>query len=226
MILTKVTETLVALSGHGLWTFIPSIPFKFMSTSMLALLLEKIALDEIRRWIASPVALLSSTPESNKLRLTIGRNPGEAIFLLNTLAAMATSRYQNGSPGKNRSKSLEDNLASVIIYLLLDAAFLDGDIRGELSKPTREILGSVCDTSPEAVSFVLSFVEHHFKDMGDMAQYLFRELPLDEWTLTDGDFIILKKFLEVPPLNSQQSIFARYIFSHLAWSTDGRCQPF
>ncbi|KAG0337685.1 Ectopic P granules protein 5, partial [Podila horticola] len=222
MILTKVTETLVALPGHGLWTFIPSIPFKFMSTSMLALLLENIALDDIRRWIASPDSLLSSTQESNKLRHTIGRNPGEAIFLLNTLAAMATSRYQDGpSVGKNRSSSLEDNLTSVIIYLLLDAAFLDGDIRGELSKPTREILGSVCDTSPKAVSFILRFVEHHFKDMGDMAQYLFRELPLDEWTMADGDFIILKKFLEVPPLSSQQSMFARYTFSHLAWSTEG-----
>ncbi|KAF9300538.1 Ectopic P granules protein 5 [Mortierella antarctica] len=185
LILTKVTETLVALPGHGLWTFIPSIPF-------------------------------------NKLRHTIGRNPGEAIFLLNTLAAMATSRYQDGpSVGKNRSTSLDDNLTSVIIYLLLDAAFLDGDIRGELSKPTREILGSVCDTSPEAISFILRFVEHHFKDMGDMAQYLFRELPLDEWTMTDGDLVILKKFLEVPPLSSQQSMFARYIFSHLAWSSDG-----
>ncbi|KAG0094107.1 Ectopic P granules protein 5 [Podila epicladia] len=194
LILMKVTETLVALPGHGLWTFIPSIPFKFMSTSVLAL----------------------------KLRHTIGRNPGEAIFLLNTLAAMATSRYQDGpSLGKYRPISLEDNLTSVIIYLLLDAAFLDGDIRGELSKPTREILGSVCDTSPEAISFILSFVEHHFKDMGDMAQYLFRELPLDEWTMTAGDFIILKKFLEVPPLSSQQSMFARYTFSHLAWSNDG-----
>ncbi|KAG0035806.1 Ectopic P granules protein 5 [Podila clonocystis] len=156
-----------------------------------------------------------------KLRHTIGRNPGEAIFLLNTLAAMATSRYQDGpSVGMNRSTSLEDNLTSVIIYLLLDAAFLDGDIRGELSKPTREILGFVCDTSPKAVSFILSFVDHHFKDIGDMAQYLFRELPLDEWTLADGDFIILKKFLEAPPLNSQQSLFAQYILSHLAWSTD------
>ncbi|KAG0029527.1 hypothetical protein BGZ81_003634 [Podila clonocystis] len=222
MILTNVTETLVALPGHGLWTFIPSIPFKFMSTSMLALLLEKIALDDIRRWIVSPDSLLSSTQESSKLRHTIGRNPGEAIFLLNTLAAMATSRYQEGpSVGMNLSTSLEDNLTSVIIYLLLDAAFLDGDIRGELSKPTREILGYVCDTSPEVVSFILSFVEHHFKDIGDMAQYLFRELPLDEWTLADGDFIILKKFLEVPPLNSQQSLFARYILSHLTWSTDG-----
>ncbi|KAG0354962.1 Ectopic P granules protein 5 [Podila minutissima] len=222
LILTKVTETLVALPGHGLWTFIPSIPFKFISTPMLALLLEKIALDNVRGWIATPDSLLSSSPESSKLRHTIGRNPGEAIFLLNTLAAMATSRYQDGpSVGKNRSTSLDDNLTSVIIYLLLDAAFLDGDIRGELSKPTREILGSVCDTSPEAISFILRFVEHHFKDMGDMAQYLFRELPLDEWTMTDGDFVILKKFLEVPPLSSQQSMFARYIFSHLAWSSDG-----
>ncbi|KAG0204052.1 Ectopic P granules protein 5 [Mortierella sp. GBA30] len=217
-ILVDVARALLALPGHGLWTFIPSLPFKFMSSSVAAKLLEEIALDNISQWITDPLALLSINPESNKLRELLGKNPGEAIFLLGAMAAIITSRSpSDATMGQSNLPSIDYNLALVVTFLLLDVAYLDSDIRGELSKPVREILSSVCDSCPTVISLVLRFVEKNFKDMGDMAQYLFRALPLDEWCMSDEDFALLKSFLESPPLNNQQSMFARYIFSSLCW---------
>ncbi|KAF9425408.1 hypothetical protein BGZ94_007559 [Podila epigama] len=220
-LLTNVTDALIALPGLGLWTFIPSIPFKFVSTSTLAVTLEKIAFSCIDDWMVNPESSLTSDPVPSLLRDTIGKNPGEAIFLLNALAAMAISRHQNESfSHMSKHALLEYNFTSTVVFLLLDVAFLDSDIRGELSKPTREILGSICDASPRSISFALLFVEQYFSQMGDMALYLFRELPLTDWVLTSNDFVILKKFLQVPPLGSYQSTFARYVFRHLSWAAE------
>ncbi|KAF9956085.1 Ectopic P granules protein 5 [Mortierella alpina] len=218
-VLINSTRALLALPGHGLWTFIPSIPFRFMSSSTAAMLLEELALDNISQWIADPLALLSLAPDSNKLRHLLGRNPGEAVFLLTALATMATSHCLcDHRTEQSHLPPMDQNIALIVTFLLLDVAYLDSDIRGELSKPAREILSSLCDSIPSAISFILRFVKRHFNEMGDMAQYLFRELPLDEWQLSSEDFTLLKTFLETPPLTSHQSMFARYIFSSLPWN--------
>ncbi|KAF9130294.1 Ectopic P granules protein 5 [Mortierella sp. 14UC] len=221
-ILTDVTKALLGLPGLGLWTFLPSVPFKFISNATVALILEEVALDNIQEWIAQPTGLFSITSESNKLRGNLGRNPGEAVFLLTAIAALATSRFQGGPVHESAGDgpTVQDSIASIVAYLLLDVGFLDKDIRGELSKPVREILRSVCDSHSAVISFVLRFVEVHFGDMGDMAQYLFRELSFDEWRMSTIDFTILQKFLETPPLSSQQSLFARSILGSLPWSRD------
>ncbi|KAF9358175.1 hypothetical protein BGX26_002343 [Mortierella sp. AD094] len=216
--LVDITRALLALPGHGLWTFLPSIPFKFMSSSTIALLLQEFALENIQQWVEDPMMLLSNPPNSIKLRDTLGSNPGEAVFLLSAMSIMATSRFFGSSSVQNSDHpSMEHYITLVVTYLLLDVAYMDGDIRGELMKPGREILSSICDSCPESLGFILRFVEINFNEVGDMTQYLFRGLPLEEWRITGDDFAILKRLLEAPPLNSPQSQLARNIFSSLPW---------
>ncbi|KAG0291624.1 Ectopic P granules protein 5 [Linnemannia gamsii] len=219
-ILTDVTRALLALPNLGLWTFLPSVPFKFMSNATVALILEEVALDNIQEWIAQPTGLMSIAPESNKLRHSLGRNPGEAVFLLTAIAALATSRFLGDlmRDQDGLGPTVQDNITSIVAFLLLDVGFLDKDIRGELSKPVREIMRSLCDSHAAVLSFVLHFVEVHFGEMGDMAQYLFRELSFDEWQMSSSDFTTLQKFLETLPLSSQQSLFARSILGSLPWT--------
>ncbi|KAF9925437.1 Ectopic P granules protein 5 [Linnemannia zychae] len=219
-ILLDVTRTLLTLPNLGLWTFLPSIPYKYMSNASVALILEEIALDNIQEWIAQPSGLLSVGPESNKLRDSLGQNPGEAVFLLSAIATLATSRFQGVSTQECVlfRASIQDSIASIAAFLLLDVGYLDKDIRGELSKPVREILRSLCDSHAGVISFILCFVKEHFEEMGDMAQYLFKELSFDEWNISSADFITLQQFLETPPLSSQQSLFARFILSSLPWT--------
>ncbi|KAF8936033.1 Ectopic P granules protein 5 [Dissophora ornata] len=220
-ILVDVARTLLSLPGRGLWTFMPSIPFKFMTSSTVAQLLEEVALDNIQRWIEDPAALLSIAPEANKLRQTFGRNPGEAVFLLTAMATMVTSRFYNNSGIQpSDAPPLEHSVALIVTFLMLDAAYLDVDIRRELTKPSKEALRSVCESYPNVLSFVLRFVEMNFAEMGDMAQYLFRELPLDEWRVSEDDFMRLRRLMETSPLSSTQSLFARYVFSQLPWSQE------
>lgn len=224
-ILTDVTRALLALPNLGLWTFLPSVPFKFMSNATVALILEEVALDNIQEWITQPTGLMSIAPESNKLRHSLGRNPGEAVFLLTAIAALATSRFQGdlAQYQDGLGPTVQDNIASIVAFLLLDVGFLDKDIRGELAKPVREIMRSVCDSHAAVLSFVLHFVEVHFGEMGDMAQYLFRELSFDEWRMSSNDFRTLQKFLETLPLSSQQSLFARSILGSLPWTRGDYC---
>ncbi|KAF9114192.1 Ectopic P granules protein 5 [Mortierella sp. AM989] len=218
-ILVDITRALLALPGNGLWTFLPSIPFKYMSSSTIALLLQEFALENIQQWVEDPLKLLSNTLKSNNLRDKLGSNPGEAVFLLSAMAIMATSRFSASSCVQNSDLPLmEQHIVLIITFLILDAAYMDDDIRGELMKPGREILSSICDSYPEAIAFILRFIEINFKEVGDMAQYLFRGLPLEEWRITSDDFMMLKRLLEASHLNSPQSQLARYIFSSLPWN--------
>ena len=201
-----------------------------MSTDRVAFFVEEIALDKIQDRLRDPTSLFAMDPEDNRLRYTLSKSPEEALFLVTALANMITTRnfvrdlsQREDSGGSlpssdNTSYSLEERVAVVIAFLILDVAYLDGDTRDVLSKPAREILGSMCEIHPPLVSFILSFVERHFKDMGSMAQYLFRELPLAEWRMAQSDFNILTRLLETPPLNSTESLFARSLFSSIPWS--------
>ncbi|KAF8980293.1 hypothetical protein BGZ46_004399 [Entomortierella lignicola] len=218
-ILVDVTRALLALPGRGLWTFLPSIPFKFMSSSTIVQLLREFALENVQQWIEAPLMVLTGSPGPIKLRDTLGSNPGEAVFLLSAMSVMATSRFSSGSSTVDISSRplMDHHIALIVTFLLLDVSYMDADIRGELMKPGREILSSICDTYSEALGFILRFVEINFNEMGDVVQYLFRGLPLDEWTITSDDFARLKQLLETPPLSSHHSKLARNILSSLPW---------
>ncbi|KAG0054232.1 Ectopic P granules protein 5 [Gryganskiella cystojenkinii] len=223
-VFSEILRSILALPGHGLWTFLPSIPFQYMSTDRVSLFIGEIALQNIQDRINNPASLLSMELDENKMRLTLGKNPGEALFLITALAHMVTSRkFSHARPEEpwdmtENSLSLEERLAMVITFLVLDVAYIDSDIRGELSKPTREVLGSMCDSHPRIVSFILKFVERHFKEIGSVAEYVFRVLPLGDWEMTRSDFNILTGLLETSPLNSAESLFARSVFIAIPWS--------
>lgn len=201
-----------------------------MSTERVALFVEEIALDKIQGRISDPTSLFAMDPEDNRLRHMLSKSPEEALFLVTALANVVTTRnfvrdlpQRKDSGGllsvsDNSPYSLEERVAMVVTFLILDVAYLDGDSRDKLSKPAREILGLMCEIHPPLVSFILSFVERHFKDMGSMAEYLFRELPLAQWRMTRSDFNTLTRLLETPPLNSTESHFARSLFSSIPWS--------
>ncbi|KAF9586744.1 Ectopic P granules protein 5 [Lunasporangiospora selenospora] len=195
----------------------------YISSPTIALLLEELALDDIQRLIRQPALVITAPPESNRLRQLLSKNPAEAVFLLTALSAMAATRSTIRYAADFRSDEkplLDSSLSLLVVYLLLDVAYLHTDLRGDLSKPVREVLRSICDVHPRVISFILSFVDAHFEEMGDMTQYLFRELPLENWEMTSTDFKTLKQLLETPPLNSQKARFARQFLSSLHWTQD------
>ncbi|GJJ71874.1 ectopic P granules protein 5 [Entomortierella parvispora] len=219
-ILQQVLRAILELPGHGLWTFLPSLPLKSLSTERVALFVEEIALDKIQDRLDDPASLFAMDPENNRLRYMLSKSPDESVFLVTALANMATTRDFSSTmlSSDDRSFSLEERVAMVITFLILDVAYLDKDTRDELSKPAREIISSMCEVHPPLISFVLGFVQRHFRDIGSVAQYLFRELPLTGWRMTRTDINILTQLLETTPLNSVESLFARSVFSSIPWS--------
>ncbi|KAF9362462.1 Ectopic P granules protein 5 [Mortierella sp. NVP85] len=204
-ILADVMRAVLAMPGHGLWGFLPSIPFKFMTSPTVAVLLEEIALDNIEQWINSPMALLSAAPEVNKLRYKLKANVDESVFLLTALANMAASKFRRGSGSRLTNLSaLEQGIALSVTFLLLDVAYV-ASLEEYLSKPTREILDTICDSYPGILSFILCFMEKNFEEMGEMAQFLFRGLPLYEWDLSREDFVILKRAIHDASDSKQQT---------------------
>ncbi|KAG0254083.1 Ectopic P granules protein 5 [Actinomortierella ambigua] len=222
----RVLRSIIALPAHGLWNFLPSIPFQFMSHHAIATLIEDTALEGIEGWIMNPLKLLEANPESNRLRTLLGRNPSEGVFFLTALASMAQSKIQSRGPKVEevvmQEQILGYRIAEIITFLLVDAAFLDSDIRSELSKPTREILATLCDSATDLISLLLRVVDRHFEEIGTMALYLFKELPLDDWNIGEQEFAILTKLLEHPPLGSPESLFARHVLGCLDWGNTRR----
>ncbi|KAG0228651.1 Ectopic P granules protein 5, partial [Actinomortierella wolfii] len=217
----RVIRAIIGLPSHGLWNFLPSIPFQFMSHHAIITLLEETALENIESWIMNPVKLLETSPESNHLRTLLGRNPSEGVFFLTALALMAQSKLDSHGPQiedlMTQEQILGFRMAEIITFLLVDVAFLDSDIRSELAKPTREILASLCDSATDLIPIMLRIVDRHFEELGTMAFYLFKELPLEEWNIGEQDFAILVKLLEHQPLGSPESMFAQHVLGSLDW---------
>ncbi|KAG0226045.1 Ectopic P granules protein 5, partial [Mortierella sp. GBA43] len=138
-ILADVTRGLFA-SPSLLWTYIPLLPFKHMSSLTTALLLEEVALENIEQWINFPLELLAAAPELNKLREKLGVEREGALPLLTALTNIAASRDRRGSGSKiTDTLSLEQGIALTVAFLLLDITFL-----GEFRKDLALIMVDVC----------------------------------------------------------------------------------
>ena len=85
-------------------------------------------------------------------------------------------------------------------------------------KTGRELLNCISSRSPDVISLLLHRVQSTFTEIGSMALYLYKNLPLVYWIPDEQDFNLIRGWLIQDGTSSLKNQLARYIIRELNWS--------
>lgn len=130
----------------------------------------------------------------------------EAIYLLTAFSNMVQCRHQS-----------ETEFIQTITVEVFEIAYLYDHTKDFCSKVGRELLSAIAQVHPITISFLLQKLRDVRGNIGAMALYLFKELPMYHWLLDNGDLAILRSWLVSTELGSTENLLARTIFNNLNW---------
>ncbi|CAG9856312.1 unnamed protein product [Phyllotreta striolata] len=130
----------------------------------------------------------------------------EVYYLLNTFANMALARG-DADMGFIHSATLD----------LLHVGFLNAATQESCSKSARILLTHVTSKHPHLLSNILKEVKDNMDKIGALSLYLYEELPLSIWRLSDNDLELISRLLLNNPMGSYESKLSRMILSRLNW---------
>ncbi|XP_017775624.1 PREDICTED: ectopic P granules protein 5 homolog [Nicrophorus vespilloides] len=130
----------------------------------------------------------------------------ECYYLLNTFANMALSR--------NEDDMKFINLATMD---LLQVGFVSQVTQESCSKNARILLTHITSKYSNLLSNILKAVKDNISAIQSYSLYLYEELPISAWKLTDADLEIISNLLLNNNINSVESKLARMILSRLNW---------
>ena len=116
---------------------------------------------------------------------SISANPSEALFLLTSLATIASSRpprieilSESALPAPLRRLDLERRIGLELVMMiaaeLFEISFLNLDTRDEFSKLGRDLLTDICTAHPLVISSLFEIAYRNLASLGRMALYLFQ----------------------------------------------------
>lgn len=131
----------------------------------------------------------------------------EAFYLLTALANMAITR-----------EVTEKEFVKVLVNNIYEATFVSEETREMLSRIGRDLLSAVATSHPFCMSFILTTTQEKLCNIGSMALYLFRALPLQLWEPSDDDITCVSHWLLFTPVPSIENQLARVIITKLNWN--------
>ncbi|CAL1544233.1 unnamed protein product, partial [Lymnaea stagnalis] len=208
----RATYSILTAQKLGSWQFMADMPYTCVSLDSMWQLLwvlhqgQGINLDHL-----PPVETCKSylqNPDSwQQLADNLMHMPtSEAIYLLTTFANMAGCRSSD-----------EDGFIHMITLEVFEIAYISNHTREFCSKVGRELLSSIIQTHPMALSFLLTRVKEVMDKLGKMALYLFSELPISIWQPTDPDMLTLRQWILNFDLTTVENQLAQTILAKLNW---------
>ncbi|KAL1505767.1 hypothetical protein ABEB36_005253 [Hypothenemus hampei] len=130
----------------------------------------------------------------------------EVYYLLNTFANMALARTDS-----------EISFIYSCTMDILQVGFILPTTQETCSKSAKILLTHLCSKFPTLLSSILKEVQENLDKMGDYSLFLYEEIPLSIWKLSDNDFIIIGRLLLNNPATTVQTKLAKMILSRLNW---------
>ncbi|XP_044253867.1 ectopic P granules protein 5 homolog isoform X2 [Tribolium madens] len=130
----------------------------------------------------------------------------ELYYLLNTFANMALAR-----------ESDEMDFIEAATKDLLQVGFISEMTQDICSKSARTLLTHITSKHHHLLSMILKYIKENIELAGSLVLYLYEELPLTIWKLTDDDLSIIAWLLCHNSIQSNESKLARMILSRLNW---------
>ncbi|CAG9823224.1 unnamed protein product [Phaedon cochleariae] len=208
-------------SAHkpGAWQFLAVIPYHMVSAHALWRIFRFLhSLDseaqDILRPRAEEDALRPQREEvwERKARgqfeeKLAGLEDGEVYYLLNTFANMALARGDG---------DMEFIFAATMD--LLEVGFVSEATQESCSKSSRILLTHITSKHPHLLTNILKVVKENMDKIGPLALYLYEELPLSIWKITENDMeMISRLLLNHNSVSSNENKLSRMILSRLDW---------
>ncbi|XP_050307718.1 ectopic P granules protein 5 homolog [Anthonomus grandis grandis] len=130
----------------------------------------------------------------------------EVYYLLNTFANMALARNE-GDMEFIHSAAMD----------VLQVGFISQNTQETCSKSARILLSHITSKYPALLSDILKAVYDNMDTVGSLSLYLYEEIPLTIWIITDDDLRRIERLLLNFPVNTSQTKLARMILSRLNW---------
>ncbi|KAF7282452.1 hypothetical protein GWI33_002679 [Rhynchophorus ferrugineus] len=130
----------------------------------------------------------------------------EIYYLLNTFANMALSRTND-----------DMNFIHCATMDLLEVGFICKTTQDSCAKSARILLAHITSKHPHLLSDILKKVRDNMATIRDLALYLYEDIPLSIWMLTDDDMNIIAGLLMRYTINDVETKLARMILSRLNW---------
>ncbi|KAG7164519.1 Ectopic P granules protein 5-like 5, partial [Homarus americanus] len=113
----------------------------------------------------------------------------------------------------------------VVVNNIFEATFVNEGTREALSRNGRDLLATIAAKHPLSISYLLTATQEWISNVGGMALYLFRALPLELWEPGNDDVTCVSLWLLFMPAASVENQLARIIFSKLNWGeNETECQ--
>ncbi|BFZ08146.1 hypothetical protein BsWGS_11185 [Bradybaena similaris] len=210
----RATYSILSAQKLGSWQFMADMPYTCVSVDSMWQLLwilhqgqgQVVNLDQLPP-VNSCKEYMQDSNSWQQLADNLMHMPAsEAIYLLTTFANMACSRSYE-----------EESFICTVTLEVFEIAYICSHTREFCSKVGRELLSSIIQTHPNSLSFLLARVKEVMAKLGNMAVYLFSDLPLSIWQPSDPDMLILRQWLLNHDLSSVENQLARIILAKINW---------
>ncbi|KAK6177743.1 hypothetical protein SNE40_015786 [Patella caerulea] len=210
----RATYCILTAQKLGSWQFMANMPFTCVSSNSMWQLLwilhqgqgQELDLDKMPTVEKCKEYLKDPNSRNQLVDNLLTLQSSETIYLLTTFANMAESR-----------PTTEVDFIESITLEVFQIAYVCDHTREFCSKVGRELLSGILEKHPYTFSVLLQSVRKNMKQIGSMALYLFRELPLHQSRPTDPDMLVIRQWLLQCELNSHENQLARHILSNLNW---------
>lgn len=197
--------------GLGAWQFLAVLPFHTITSQTLwrfYVLLHKGTeppIDSIANY--KKHMLTKEVRSSFEERLCV-MGVEESYYLLNAFANMIIAR------------TLKDfDFIQFATINLVQIGFV-GATQESCSKCAAILLNNITSRYPALISHILQEIKESI-EQAELILYLFRELPLHLWRITESDLNVLSVWLLQRNFTSVENHLARLILSNLNWGFDG-----
>ncbi|GFO21233.1 ectopic p granules protein 5 homolog [Plakobranchus ocellatus] len=210
----RATYKILTAQKLGSWQFMADMPYTMVSLGSLWQLLwvlhqahgQVVNLDSLPSVEECKSYLQDPDSWQQLADNLLHTNTSESIYLLTTFANMAGCRSSD-----------ETDFIRTITLEVFEIAYICNHTREFCSKVGRELLSSIIQTHPVALSFLLNRVSSMMDKLGRMAFYLFSELPISVWQPTDPDLLILRQWLLNFSLGTLENKLSQMILAKINW---------
>ncbi|CAG9829221.1 unnamed protein product [Diabrotica balteata] len=130
----------------------------------------------------------------------------EVYYLLNTFANMALGR----------DKEDMDFIFSATVDLL-KVGFISETTQENCCKSARILLTHITSKYPHLLSNILKEVKDNMDKIGSLSLYLYEELPLSVWKISESDLELISRLLLNNSMSTFENKLSRMILSRLNW---------
>lgn len=199
----------------GIWLFMSEMPYGTLSSSMLWRVLyvmqcaETAGLETVGTATDthSCIQALRDPEHQEKFEQWLcDVNSSDGISLLTALAHMAT-QTQHSDPA----------FITTITLLIYQVSYVSVTTRETYSKVGRELLAAIATVHPYVISVLLERLRETIQNVGMVALYLCKELPLSLWRPRPEEICVIGAWLLQHPLSAVENRLACVILEGLNW---------